>query len=85
MSERTMPKKRQKTYSLPFPIVEYVHNLYEENMESWSRAGITNETQLLVALIKNGQPHMEELLDFLRKQKRERKDYHPDSSQKRDS
>ena len=72
-TEKIMPKKKQKTYSLPQDVVEMLHNFYEKDRESWARAGITNETQLLVALVKNGQPYMEEMLDFLKRQKNARK------------
>jgi hypothetical protein len=39
MSESKMPKKRQKTYSLPQPIVDRLHNYFEENKEMWAKAG----------------------------------------------
>ena len=68
-SELIMPKKRQKTYSLPQPIVDWLHSFYENEKDCWARAGITNETQLLADLVKNGQPHMEEMLDFLKQRK----------------
>lgn len=72
-AEPLTPKKKQKTYSLPQPLVEWLHDFYEKDKEAWARAGITNETQLLTALVTNGQPQMEEILEFLKRQKLSRR------------
>lgn len=60
--EEAMPKRAQKTYSLPEKLIEWIDMFYNENEEPLSRIGINNKSQLVAALVKNGQGSLEKII-----------------------
>lgn len=68
MSVSIVPKKKQKTYSLPEATSIELDHLFDENNEYLKKLGITNKTQLLVALLENGKPLMQKYLNHVKEQ-----------------
>ncbi len=62
--------RKQKTYSLPLAVAEWLHNRFEENREDLALIGITTETKLLEVLARNGEQFVLELLRDLREKRK---------------
>lgn len=68
MSEKQVPKKKQKTYSLPEATSNDLEALFDENIEFLKKLGITNKTQLLVAMLENGKPFIQKYINHVKEQ-----------------
>lgn len=55
-------KKKQKTFSLPQAVDEELETFLEANKTMLEKLGVTNKTQLLVAIYRNGKPRYENIL-----------------------
>jgi len=65
-------RKKQKTYSLPREVADWLHAFLEDNQKALSLLGITSETKLLEVLAKNGEPTLKDLLDTVQEKRRDR-------------
>ncbi|MFA5365540.1 MAG: hypothetical protein WC325_10220 [Candidatus Bathyarchaeia archaeon] len=66
-----MPRK-QKTYSLPLPVAEWIRKFFEDNKEDLTLIGITSETRLLEVLARNGEQAVHDLLGDLKSRRQAR-------------
>lgn len=66
MSDHKVPKKKQKTYSLPESTSNELEALFDENVEFLKKLGITNRTQLLVAMLENGKPFIQKYINHVK-------------------
>lgn len=60
--------KKQKTFSLPEDVSAGLDSFLLENKVALKKLGITNRTQLLVALLENGYPHMKKYVETVKEE-----------------
>ena len=68
MSVLKVPRKTQKTFSLPENVSNDLDALFEQNKEILKKLGITNRTQLLVAMLENGKPHIQRYINHVKEE-----------------
>jgi hypothetical protein len=63
-----LPKKKQKTFSLPETVSNDIDVFFDKNQELLKKLGITNRTQLLIAMLENGKPHIEKYVSHVKEE-----------------
>jgi hypothetical protein len=71
LSEKKVVKK-QKTYSLPIQVADWLRSFLEENKEDLELLGIISEAKLLEVLAKNGEQAVHDILDDLKAKRKDR-------------
>jgi hypothetical protein len=64
--------KKQKTYSLPISVAEWLQKFLEENKEDLEVIGINSEAKLLEVLARNGEVAVQDLLAELKARRQAR-------------
>lgn len=63
-----MPKKKQKTFSLPETVSNDIDKFFDNNQDYLRKLGITNRTQLIIAMLENGKPHLEKYVSHVKEE-----------------
>jgi hypothetical protein len=64
--------KKQKTYSLPITVAEWLQKFLEQNKEDLEVIGINSEAKLLEVLARNGETAVQDLLAELKTRRQAR-------------
>jgi hypothetical protein len=63
---KNLPKKKQKTFSLPETVSNDIDTFFDDNLEFLKKLGITNKTQLIVAMLENGKPLVQKYISHVK-------------------
>lgn len=62
---------KQKNYSLPKELLEWLDQFFEENKTILEKIGIRNKSQLVAATVNNGIPEINRIVEAIKNMQKE--------------